>query len=323
MAPRRGGGPASIERTRAPVSMPETEIGTFWESHPCGDQLMGGLTEAFREDYQAFFEAYDVARYRLESHIPRCLDALAVQGKRVLEIGLGQGAESEGLIRRGARWTGLDLTAESVRRVAIRLDLRDLPHDDIWHGSATNIPAADSSFDLVFSHGVLHHVPDITAAQAEIHRVLRPGGRLVAMVYARRSLNYAVAIGLVRRAALVAAWPLRRRIDGGYLGDHLRNAEREGLGPYLRMRRFVHASTDGPANPFSRVYDLADVRRDFPSFRVVHAHKEFMHAAAPAGARAARRTLDGLASVGRARATLIDGAWSPGVFGARDRRTHQ
>jgi SAM-dependent methyltransferase len=258
--------------------MPETDIANFWEAHPCGDRLMGGLTEAFREDYRAFFEAYDTARYRLEAHIPRCLDAMAVGGKRVLEIGLGQGAESEGLIRRGARWTGLDLTAESVRRVAVRLDLHDLRYDNIWQGSATKIPALDGSFDLVFSHGVLHHIPEIRAAQAEIHRVLQPGGRLIAMVYARRSLNYAVSIRLVRRAALLAAWPFRRYVRNGYLGDHLRNAEREGLGSYLRMERFIHASTDGPANPFSRVYDLNDVQRDFPSFRVTGVHKEFMHA---------------------------------------------
>ena len=41
----------------------------------------------------------------------------------------------------------------------------------------------------MFSHGVLHHIPDIRTAQAEIHRVLKPGGTLVAMLYARKSLN--------------------------------------------------------------------------------------------------------------------------------------
>ena len=42
----------------------------------------------------------------MENHIPACLDALGVSGKRVLEIGLGQGADSESLIRRGARSSG-------------------------------------------------------------------------------------------------------------------------------------------------------------------------------------------------------------------------
>jgi glycosyltransferase involved in cell wall biosynthesis/SAM-dependent methyltransferase len=256
----------------------ESDIAGFWESHPCGDEMIGGLVERYREDFSLFFAAYDDARYKMESHIPGCLDALKVNGLKILEVGLGQGAESEQLIRRGARWTGLDLTTESVRRVQVRLELRDLPYDDIWQGSATQIPAPDNSFDLVFSHGVLHHVPDILAAQSEVHRVLRPGGRLVVMLYARRSLNYQVTIKLLRRAALVAAWPLHRAVHGGTLGGHLRNAEREGLGNYLHMERFLHANTDGPDNPFARVYDLVDIKRDFPDFRVTARHKEFMHA---------------------------------------------
>jgi SAM-dependent methyltransferase len=260
------------------VTESEAEIADFWEAHPCGDHLLGGLDERFRGDYAAFFDAYDEERYRLERHIPGCLDDLDVRGKRVLEIGLGQGAESEGLIRRGARWTGIDLTAEAVHRVSLRLELHGLSYEGIGQASATAIPFGDESFDLVFSHGVLHHIPDILTAQAEIARVLRPGGRLAAMLYGRRSLNYLVAIGGARRAAILAAWPFRKHIRGALLGAHLRNAEQEGLGSYLRMERFIHANTDGPESPFARVYDSAAVERDFPAFRLVRAHKEFMHA---------------------------------------------
>jgi SAM-dependent methyltransferase len=256
----------------------EADIAGFWQEHPCGDELLGGLGERYNGDYEAFFSAYDSARYRLESHIGSCLDSLGVDGLRVLEVGLGQGSESERLIRRGARWTGLDITPESVQRVKTRLNLRGLPYEDIYVGSATHIPAPDETFDLVFSHGVLHHVPAILDAQAEIHRVLRPGGRVVVMLYARQSLNYQISIRVVRRLGLLAAWPLRHHIRHGRVGAHLRNAESEGLFRYLRMDRFVHASTDGPHNPHSRVYSLEDVRRDFPRFEIVGTHKEFMHA---------------------------------------------
>jgi ubiquinone/menaquinone biosynthesis C-methylase UbiE len=58
-----------------------------------------------------------------------------------------------------------------------------------------DLPFADDSFDMVFSHGGLHHVPEIKQAQSEIHRVLRPGGELVIMMYARWSLNYLMSIG--------------------------------------------------------------------------------------------------------------------------------
>lgn len=261
--------------------MNEAEIERFWAAHPCGDALVGGLDGRFGGDHETFFVSYDRWRYELEHHIPACLDDMDVRGLRVLEIGLGQGAEAEQLIRRGARWSGLDLTSTSVRRVRRRLEVRNLPHDDVRAGSALDIPWPDSSFDIVFSHGVLHHVPDILDAQAEIHRVLKPGGKLVVMLYARRSLNYLVSIALVRRLALLAAYPLARfglvRPEG-MLGQHVRQAREVGLREYLRLDRFTHHSTDGPESPFSRVYDLADVERDFPSFRVERSFKRFMHA---------------------------------------------
>jgi SAM-dependent methyltransferase len=176
------------------------------------------------------------------------------------------------------------LTAESIERVGTRLRLRALPFDELRQGSVLELPFADDEFDVVFSHGVLHHVPDIQRAQSEICRVLRPGGELVVMLYARWSLNYLVSIGVIRRMALLAAYPLAKarilpsRSGPALLSGHLDNASRIGLFRYLRLRQFVHHNTDGPANPYALVYDRARVERDFPSFRVVRAYKRFMHA---------------------------------------------
>jgi SAM-dependent methyltransferase len=139
------------------------------------------------------------------------------------------------------------------------------------------MPYPDGSFDLVFSHGVLHHVPDVRAAQREIHRVLRPGGELVVMVYARRSLNYLVSIQVLRRLGLLALYAARRD-PGGIYGQHVANARRAGLWRYLRMGEFIHKNTDGPLNEYSKVYDVATVRRDFPDFQVIQAYQRFMHA---------------------------------------------
>jgi SAM-dependent methyltransferase len=268
--------------------MDEKTVQDFWQSHACGDALVGGLRERFAGDYEKFFSDYDNFRYGMESHLPACFDALNVTGQRVLEIGLGQGADSESLIRRGARWSGVDLTGESVERVQTRLTLRNLPFDDLKQGSVLELPFDDGSFDMVFSHGVLHHVPEILQAEKEIHRVLRPGGELVIMMYARWSLNYLVAIGLVRRAALLAAVPLVRagllRADpdkgalATHLAAHLDNASRIGLVRYLRLKQFTHYNTDGPGNPYALVYDRKRIGRHFPSFRITRTYRRFMHA---------------------------------------------
>jgi SAM-dependent methyltransferase len=194
--------------------------------------LVGGLKERFGGDYEQFFSDYDEFRYSLECHLTACFDALNLAGKRVLEIGLGQWADSESLIRRGAGWTGIDLTAESMERVRTRLTVRDRPFDDLRRGSVLDLPFADNAFDMVFRHGVLHHVPEIRLAAKEIHRVLKPGGELVIMMYARWSLNYLVSIALVWRAALLAAYPLAQvgvvKADGGMLGGHLGTARKLG-----------------------------------------------------------------------------------------------
>jgi SAM-dependent methyltransferase len=264
--------------------MDEKTVQDFWQSHACGDALVGGLRERFSGDYERFFSDYDAFRYGLERHLPACFDALNVSGKRVLEIGLGQGADAESLIHRGARWSGVDLTAESVERVRTRLTLRDLPFDDLEQGSVLELPFADNSFDMVFSHGVLHHVPEIKQAEKEISRVLRPGGELVIMMYARWSLNYLVSIALVRRALLLGAFPLSRMgivksgREGGMLAAHLDNAKKLGLGRYLRLPEFTHYNTDGPSNPYALVYDRKRIERDFPSFRVSRTYKRYMHA---------------------------------------------
>jgi SAM-dependent methyltransferase len=264
--------------------MDEQIVQSFWEAHACGDAQVGGLHERFQDDYERFFTDYDHFRYQNERHLPTCIDALDVLGKDVLEIGLGEGSESERLIRRGARWSGVDLTAESVARVRTRLTLRNLPYTELRQGSVLDLPFADGSFDVVFSHGVLHHVPDIKQAQREIHRVLRPGGELIIMMYARWSLNYLVSIALIRRAVLLAAFPLANagllKSDPaeGTLAAHLGNAKSSGLFRYLRLDEFTHRNTDGPGNPYALVYDRRRIQKDFPSFQVTRTYKRFMHA---------------------------------------------
>lgn len=255
----------------------ETEIQDFWQTHPCGDALVGGLHDESQGDYEAFFTRYDDFRYTKEKHILGCLDAIDFNGKRVLEIGLGQGADAEQIIRRGGLWSGLDLTQEAVDRTGMRLRLRSLPFETIKRGSALKIPFDDDSFDIVFSHGVLHHIPEIRIAQKEIVRVLKPDGELIVMLYAKWSLNYLLSIGVVRRLGL-AALALTGKDPGGIYSQHLKQANELGLRNYLKLKNFIHFNTDGPLNPYAKVYDEAAIERDFPNFELVRTYKRFMHA---------------------------------------------
>lgn len=257
--------------------MRESEVQAFWQAHPCGDEQVGGLVQSYAGDVERFFRDYDDFRYKKEGHILTALDRFDWKGKRVLEIGIGQGADAEQLIRRGAIWSGLDLTPESVNRMTTRARVHQLPIERIEVGSALQIPYATGEFDVVFSHGVLHHIPDIKKAQAEIRRVLKPNGSLIVMLYAKHSLNYHVSIGIVRRLALLVSYSLGIKLPEPH-DQHRLNCKKMGLFNYLKMRNFIHRSTDGPMNPYTKVYTLEAIKEDFPDFRVAESFKMWLHA---------------------------------------------
>ena len=255
----------------------EEEIKDFWQTHPCGAEIVGDLPEESRETYLSFFDRYDEYRYSFEPHILENLDRVGFDGKKVLEIGLGQGADAEQIARRGGVFSGIDLTDEAVKRTRMRFSLKDLPYSRIEQASALEMPFEDNSFDIVFSHGVLHHIPDVAAAEKEIYRVLKPDGKLVVMLYAKWSLNYLIAISVVRRLGLLFLFAVGAK-PGGIYDSHISNAKKMGLIKYLSIDNFVHVSTDGPLNPYSKVYGMKEVHEDFADFEIVDAGKYFMHA---------------------------------------------
>jgi SAM-dependent methyltransferase len=93
----------------------------------------------------------------------------------VLELGCGAGDLSLQLLRRGARLTALDLSPRMVELARSRCEGFDATFL-VAAAEDTSLPGG--SFDLVVGKAVLHHV-DVPAAAAEVHRLLRPGGRAV------------------------------------------------------------------------------------------------------------------------------------------------
>lgn len=104
-------------------------------------------------------------------------------GDRVLDVGCGT-AELSILMagRRGARVVGIDLSPgmlEVGRRKVERAGLGD--RIELSEGNALDLPFADAGFDAVASAFVMRNVADLDRALAEMHRVVRPGGRLAVM----------------------------------------------------------------------------------------------------------------------------------------------
>ena len=100
-------------------------------------------------------------------------------GERLIDIGSGIGGPSRYLAKvHGCRVSGIDLTDEFVS-AAIDLTRRTGLSDrvDFRQGSAFDLPFADASFDLAWSQNVAMNIADRARWYAEVHRVLRPGGR--------------------------------------------------------------------------------------------------------------------------------------------------
>lgn len=102
-------------------------------------------------------------------------------GGRALEVGCGRGVGVELILDLfgAGEVDAFDLDPRMVERAQGRLQRRKAKVR-LWVGDATAITAPDAHYDAVFDFGIVHHVPDWRAALREIHRVLRPGGRLYA-----------------------------------------------------------------------------------------------------------------------------------------------
>ncbi len=112
----------------------------------------------------------------------------SVAGKRVLEIGCGQGSHTQLLASAGGEVTAIDITSRAVELTRQRLDLYGLSAD-IREMDAENMTFADGEFDFIWSWGVVHHSAHTDRILREVARVLRPGGEFRFMVYHRRSLD--------------------------------------------------------------------------------------------------------------------------------------
>ena len=244
------------------------QIETFWENNPCGNDFIEF------EDWKNFFINYDSFKERNEPHIFEELEKIDFKGKRVLEIGLGQGTEAQKIIQAGAVYNGIDFTEESIERMKIRCELFSLPYESLHVMNAENLDFPDESFDIVFSHGVLHHSPHIRKIINEIFRVLKKNGMVVVMLYHKNSINYHISIKFIRRLGIFLLFipgisKLVSKItkeDPGRLEKHIINLRRAGLS-YLKMKNFIHKSTDGPENVFSSIFSRNEAKRLFSKFR--------------------------------------------------------
>jgi SAM-dependent methyltransferase len=157
-------------------------VKNFWNDASCGENLY--LKGESQEDQ---FNNQLRSRYELEPYIIPFASFAEAKGKKVLEIGVGLGADHQMFAQNGAILHGCDLTERAIQHTRQRLELFKL-RSELREADAENLPYTNNEFDLVYSWGVIHHSPDTQKAANEIHRVLKAGGKAKVMIYNKRSM---------------------------------------------------------------------------------------------------------------------------------------
>ncbi len=98
-----------------------------------------------------------------------------LEGKRVLDVGCGVGMYTQAFRRYTPHVFGIEVEAARARQARSRVQ-------GVVQAVGENLPFADATFDLVFSHEVLEHVDDDRRCAREMVRVTRPGGHLAIFV---------------------------------------------------------------------------------------------------------------------------------------------
>jgi SAM-dependent methyltransferase len=162
---------------------------TFWDEL-CGTHFARsiGVVDNSPASLRKFDNWYFAFYPYLYLHIP----FEEMVGKDVLEVGLGYGTVTQRIIESGARYKGLDIAAGPVSMANHRLK-QGAVLGQVLQGSILEAGFEDGSFDFIVAIGCLHHTGNLSRAIDQCRRMLRPGGKLVFMVYYAYSYRRLIA----------------------------------------------------------------------------------------------------------------------------------
>jgi ubiquinone/menaquinone biosynthesis C-methylase UbiE len=250
-----------VEEFEADPSTERRRIRQFWSENP----NLSRESNAQRGS-ERFFQEVDASRHSTHWPLYELVPFAETRGLRVLEIGCGLGTDAAQFARSGAEYVGLDVTQPAARLTSAKLRAYGLPGDTM-QADAERLPLRAESVDVAYSWGVIHHTPDTQACVDELYRVLRPGGKLILMLYSKhgwwyyRILWHWLLLSLLR--APVLAW-VAQRLLGARRDRVERWATLYRRDPRALFARLVARETDtapSGVNPHSKVYDAAEARQ--------------------------------------------------------------
>lgn len=213
----------------------------FWSQASCGETLY--LASNDKTGYANQAEV----RYALEGDmIFNLADFKKSKGLKVLEVGVGLGADHQQFAEAGADLFGVDLTENAILHTQRRFEIFGLK-SSLAVGDAENLEFGANTFDQVYSWGVLHHSPKTPVAISEVWRVLKPGGLASIMIYHKWSV---VGLMLWMRYAFLR------------------------LRPWLALNQIYASYLESPG---TKAYSVKEARQMFDAFSEVYISTPLTH----------------------------------------------
>ena len=196
-------------------------------------------------------------REQVTGKLSKALGAPLATYDRALEIGAGTGYFSLNLLRAGVvrEAVATDISQGMLDALSASAGELGLEVETVCT-EAARLPFPDDSFDLVFGHAILHHLPDLDAAFREFRRVLRPGGSLA---FAGEPSRHGDRLAAVPKRAALRVAPVWRRLVGA--GPRLGwDDPAEAHAHALEHVVDVHAFTPAELSGFARRAGFESVR---------------------------------------------------------------
>jgi ubiquinone/menaquinone biosynthesis C-methylase UbiE len=197
-----------VERSSVTIE----DVRNFWNENPlCAAAIPHPIGTP---DYFSFYDKLREANESLEfSYFLHEYGRFS--GKKVLDVGCGNGYVLSKYAREGAETFGVDITETAIDLCRKRFDQERLK-GDFRVANAEDLPFEAETFDCVCAMGVLHHTPRTADAVSEIHRVLKKSGKLIVMFYHRNSAYHRVYM------------PLRYLFTGRSVKDQVNEVDGKG-----------------------------------------------------------------------------------------------
>lgn len=165
----------------------------FWDTRPCN--IKHSAKPIGTKEY---FDEVQAKKFFVESHITSFTNFPEWKNKTVLEVGCGIGTAAINFAQHGAKYTGVELSQESLQLTKQRFDVYN-QSGTFYLGNAEQLSdfIPEQKFDLIYSFGVIHHTPNPKQVISEIKKFMHKDTVLKIMVYAKHSWkNFMIEAGL-------------------------------------------------------------------------------------------------------------------------------